>query len=283
MPCPRSRERAAHREFSAADLTRVAPPGQIGRNVLAFSTVHSTNSHLLDNAGDLPHGSVAIAESQTGGRGRLGRTWESPRGASVLLSVLLHVPSDSQLLRHGATVASLAACEAIRAATHCDCRVRWPNDLIIVQRKVGGVLVESRGLSSDESAARSAPPRRAVVIGVGINCLQHRGHFAGELAEKATSLEIESPHPIDRIRVAQCLLERLDNHIAACVSPHYLTGALAAWRSLTNDIGGRVTLRHDNEEFVGTILDIDDAGDLIVQLDIGGRRHFGAATTTRQW
>ncbi len=192
----------------------------------------------------------------------------------------MHEPADSPALTLGTMLAAVAACEAIEAATDCSPGVRWPNDIVLGGRKLGGVLAESCPLPADASGTA----RRAVVIGLGINCLQHRGHFTGELADRATSLDCESPRPIDRARVAAGVLARLDHWLAAPGEDRGAWGELRiAWRSRCEDVGTRVTLLHDGRTFAGTALAISNEGDLIVELDRGGRRCFGSATTTRAW
>jgi len=248
-------------------------------------TIDSTNQFLLERATQVSDGAVAWAEFQTAGRGRLGRRWEAPRGSSVLLSILLHEPADSPLLSQAALLAALAACEAIEAITDCSPRVRWPNDLMLAGRKVGGVLAESRALSDlPPETPPAASLRRAVVIGVGLNCLQQPGHFQGSLAGRATSLECESTGPIDRGAVTRVLLARLDYWLHVCGRRPTGWGRVrSAWRQRCEDVGTRVTLLHHARTFTGTAIEVSDDGDLVVQLDHGGRRCFPAATTTRVW
>jgi len=263
-----------HTALTKDTLFPRGPLGRLGRNVLLFNEIESTNACLLARAAELPDGTVACAEYQTAGRGRLGRSWEAPRGAAVLISVLLKEPADSRLVALATLVGALAACEAIEQATLCRPTVRWPNDIVLSGRKAGGVLVESTPV----------PPAatRALAIGVGINCLQQRGHFAGALAHTATSLEIESPQPVDRGAVARHLLECLDAHLASPATEHDARAILAAWKRRCEDLGAHVSLQHDRHTYAGTVLDIDDNGDLLVQLDEGARRYFAAATTTRR-
>ena len=276
---------AYHQPLTLKDLLPHGPLGRLGQRAFVLETVDSTNQFLLQHAGEAGDGAVAHAEQQTAGRGRLGRRWEAPRGSSVLLSVLLIEPADTPLVSHGALLAALAACEAVEAATDCSPAVRWPNDLALGNRKLGGVLAESGVLAANEAAAgapRSA--NRAVVIGVGINCLQQRPHFKGPLARTATSLECESARPVDRAAVASGVLARLDYWLELCrQQPDGWTQMRSAWRRRCEDVGTRVTLEHDARVFAGTALDIADNADLLVQLDEGGRRHFAAATTTRVW
>jgi len=263
-----------HRPLTVADLLPHGPGIRVGARVIIHEQLPSTNQYLLEHPAELGDGTIAWTEYQTEGRGRLGRRWTVPRGSSVLLSVLLFEPPDSALLTLGSLLAAVAACEAIEAATDCQPGVRWPNDLILGNRKLGGVLAESTLLPADTG--------RAVVIGTGINCLQQRSHFRGELAPIATSLECESHQPVDRAAVAAGVVARLDHWLAAC--HRVVTGwedVRRAWRMRCEDAGKRVRLEHNGRIYTGTALEVSDTGDLVVELDDGGRRSFSPATTTR--
>ncbi len=260
-----------HRPLSNADLPAIAELKRLRGPRHFFPRIDSTNAFLLQSAATLADGALAVAEFQDAGRGRLGRTWQAPRGSSILLSILLHEPPQSPLLPVSAMLASLAACQAIEAKTDLRPSLRWPNDLVIHERKIAGVLAESTPL---------ADGRRAIVVGVGINCLQQPGHFDAELTAKATSLEIASPHPIDRPAIARELIFQLDARFAAS-SAAALALARKEWLARCNDRGKPVTLLTMNGPRSGTILDIDDDAGLLVQLDTGERCLFEAATTTR--
>jgi BirA family biotin operon repressor/biotin-[acetyl-CoA-carboxylase] ligase len=263
-----------HRPLTVEDLLPHGPLGRLGRRAFVHDSLDSTNLFLLERAAQLDDGTVASAEFQTAGRGRLGRRWEAPRGSSILLSVLLYEPVDSPLLSLGTMAAAVAACEAIEAATDCAPGVRWPNDLVRAGRKLGGVLAESCGLP--------AASRRAVVIGMGINCLQQRAHFAGALADTATSLECECQHPVSRTAVAAALLERLDHWLMRSRDePEVWSDIRSAWQRRCEDVGTRVRLEHDGRCYAGTVLEIAATGEMIVALDDGTRRQFDALNTTR--
>ncbi len=264
------------RPLTADDLFPRGPLRRLGAHTLVFETLDSTSTYLLEHAVDLPDGTVVWAEYQSLGRGRWGRRWESPRGASILLSVLLHEAPESPIVAGAALLGALAAHDAV-AQLGLSPLVRWPNDVIIEGRKVGGVLAETTGLESRGSSC-------AIVLGIGVNCWQQPGHFDADLRDKATSLDVASAHPVDRAAVVAALLECLDRWIN--VATHDEKGweiARRTWRGRCGDFGTRVTLQHDGREFAGTAVDVSVEGDLIVQLDEGGRRHFAAATTTRVW
>lgn len=264
---------STHRPLTRADLLPRGPLTRLGGCVLMNDTLDSTNALLLSRAAELPDGSVAWAEYQTAGRGRFGRRWEAPRGSSILLSVLLHEPPQSPAHTLAGLLGALAACEAVETTTDCTPAVRWPNDIVLRGRKLGGVLAESCLIEAC----------RAVVIGIGLNCWQHAGHFSPLLAETATSLERESAQPVDRAGVAAGLLARLDHWTAAAADDGAVWMSIrSAWRAHCADLGTRITLEHDGRSYAGTAIDVSADGDLIIQLDEGGRRAFAAATTTRR-
>ncbi|MCG3126784.1 MAG: Bifunctional ligase/repressor BirA [Phycisphaerae bacterium] len=271
-----------HRPLAISDILARGPLGRLGNAVVLLGEVDSTNSYLRRSADDLPDGTIVAAEYQTAGRGRLGRVWRSPRGSSILLSVLLLEPADSPIHKLATTLAALAACEAIREAAGIDAAVRWPNDVAVRGRKVAGVLAESTSVSPARESVNGEGAARGLIIGVGINCLQQSGHFPAELAPTATSLEIESAAAVDRARVAGALVGRLDRRIAGLAAGG-AAGLLDEWRAACDDVGTRVELCCDGAVFRGTIVDIADNADLIVQLEDGGRRHFAAATSSRHW
>ncbi len=244
---------------------------RIGRRIEYVDSTTSTNDeawHFADD--DHADGLAVFAEHQTAGRGRLGRSWHSPRGASLLCSILL---LDSRGTWNGGElglVAAVAACDAVAGATDVKPAIKWPNDLTVEGRKLGGILIESRvrhdGL-------------RAFVMGIGINCLQHRGHLEPDLSESATSLELESTRPVDRTGVAVALLDELDRWLAHDES--FDDGQLRhAWLARAGSIGRQVRLRHGGRIYTGSIVDIDPRAALVVRLDDGGVRAFDAATTS---
>ncbi|MFQ5805370.1 MAG: biotin--[acetyl-CoA-carboxylase] ligase [Phycisphaerae bacterium] len=262
--------------LTAKDLFPHGPLRRLGSRVELLSEIDSTNSYLLAHAAEWDDGAVAAAEFQTAGRGRQGRRWLAPRGSSILLSVLLIEPEGSPRIAHAAMLAALAAADAVEAETNCRPGLRWPNDLVVRGKKLGGILAESTPRPGRH------PPQRAVVIGIGLNCFQQPGHFGGGLAETATSLEIECAQTVDRPALARQLIEHLDALLASDPQQRPTWAWLhEVWAARSDDFGARVTLLKNSRRYTGTVLEIADNGDLVVQLDSGGRRRFESATTTR--
>ncbi len=248
---------------------------RIGRTITVLDEVDSTNSYALDrlarDEGTAADGHVIIAEHQTAGRGRLGRSWQSPRGAGLTLTTLLWERPESFSTARLIMAAAVAVARAVEHTTDVVPTIRWPNDIYVKEKKLTGILVEAR------ACANQPMP---IAVGIGLNCLQHVGHFPPEIRESATSLEIESRGPIDRVAVARGLIGELDR----CFSrkrPLSDDAIATEWRERSSDIGSRVTVRCDGKSYTGQILDINPHAGMLLQLDVGGRREFDLATITR--
>jgi len=243
---------------------------RIGRRIEHILSTCSTNDEAWKRIDDTDaDGLVVLAEHQSAGRGRLGRIWQSPRGASLLCTTAIVDVQDELNGGELSLLAAVAARDAIVGRTDVVPAIKWPNDLVVTGKKLGGILIESRLVSSGV---------RAYVVGIGINCLQHEGHFPSELAGAATSLEIQSRHHIDRNGLAVALIEQLDRWLAR---PAAWTsdGLRDAWLARSEPVGHRITVQHRGKTYSGSVLDIDPRAALIVQLDEGGIRAFNAADT----
>jgi len=248
---------------------------RIGWRIEYFPETASTNCEawrLVESEAREPghDGLVVLAEHQTAGRGRLGRTWHSPRGASLLCSIVV---TDRDRRFRGDEVmllCAVAACDAVAKATSVKPRIKWPNDLIVNQRKLGGILIETKSITG---------VGRTFVCGIGINCLQQRGHLAPEISATATSLELESALPVDRTRVATKLLKEFDVWLGA-VETEGVEVLRGAWLHRCEPMGQHIRLRCRGETYSGTTVDIDPSAALVIQLDTGHRRAFSAADTT---
>ncbi|MES1254445.1 MAG: biotin--[acetyl-CoA-carboxylase] ligase [Acidobacteriota bacterium] len=238
--------------------------GRLGTPVLFFPTVGSTNDIALGmaTAGE-GEGTVVIADEQRAGRGRLGRTWFSPPGSGLYVSVVLH-PGATQGDRTRAlallTLAvGVAAAEGIEAATGLVTELKWPNDVYVGRRKLGGVLAES------VHAGAANPP---VVVGIGINV--GAAAYPPELQHRATSLETALGRPVERAPVLaetlSCLAGRYDDILRG-----RFDAILDAWRARApGSVGAPVAWTTGTSTRSGMTAGIDGHGALLV--------HDGAET-----
>lgn len=257
--------------FTDTLITESLKTARVGRIVQVLAETGSTNDDVLAAAerdGVRADGLAIFAEFQRTGRGRQGRTWLAPRGASILCSVLLVEPDSVERAGLLTFIAGIAVCDAVREASMLWPVLRWPNDVYINGNKLAGVLVESRPLAGG---------LRAWAIGVGINCYQHASHFPPEIRERATSLELASPEAPDRLEVARQLLRQFDRWaVAEGFDPAVVRHA---WMERAETMGQRVRLVSEGRAYSGSTLDIDPQQGLLVQLDEGSRKWFDAART----
>ena len=217
-----------------------------------FDTIDSTNTRAkLLAAQGAPHGTILIADHQTGGRGRLGRTFLSPAGTGVYMSVILRPSCPPSQLMHLTCAAAVAACDAVEGAVGFRPGIKWTNDLVHNGRKLAGILTEL-GLS----------PRGTVdwaVIGIGVNCLQRSEDFDPAIRSFAGSLSMFAP--CDRAKVAAALARKLVNMDLSAKSE-----IMARYRSDCVTLGKEVSLlRADEKPRHGRAVGIDEDGALLVE------------------
>ena len=222
-------------------------------------TIGSTNDVLKKWAAEgAPSGTVLAAGEQTLGRGRLGRSFHSPEGQGVYLSILLRPQCRPEQLMHLTCAAAAAMVEAIRKAAGFKPSIKWTNDLVYGHKKLGGILTElslnSQGLD-------------CCIIGIGINCLQGPQDFPQELQDMAASLSMIAGKPVLPQVLAAAMMEALWH-----MDENLLTGKKAMlddYRKNCITLGTEISLVRGEEIRHGRALDIDDQGALLVEFTPG--------------
>ncbi len=249
----------------AADL----PVERVGCRVRCMAAVGSTNDlawTAADGEGDAADGLAVFAEHQAAGRGRRGNRWLSPPHASLLASVVLvPVPGAGADLTRAAAVAAAGAVEDVGGPA---VGIKWPNDLVVDDRKVAGILVETRP---------DAAGRGRGVVGLGINCTQGPEAFPADLRPYVASLA-SAGGPVDRTLLARRLLVRLDEAVAALSTPAGVEALARETRTRCRTLGRRITLVEDGTCWTGEVVDLDPDYGLILRLPDGSLRRFGAMT-----
>lgn len=221
----------------------------------------STNDQLKNLARQgAPHGTVLIADRQTGGHGRMGRSFLSPGGVGIYLSLLLRPQCSPMELMHLTCATAAAMCDAVEASAGFRPGIKWTNDLVYKKRKLGGILTEL-GLSPKGGVDY-------VIIGIGINCCQREGDFAPEIREIAGSLSMVTGREISREKVAAAMMEALHQMDQILLTEK--TEILSHYRKDCITVGQEVSLLRVGEEVRhGKALDVDEDGALVVEFADG--------------
>jgi len=240
---------------------RLGETERLGRELVCFERIDSTNAYLKRAASQgAPDGTVAVADEQTGGRGRRGRGFLSLPGKGVYLSVLLRPPLEPGRMLPLTGFVAVAVCSAVERVAQVRPQIKWTNDLILGGKKLCGILTE---LSVEgESGAL-----QYVVLGVGVNVAHTREDFTGELADIATSLAIETGRTVSRAALAAAMIEELDALYSALLRGETRPW-LDAYRRDCLTIGREVRLLwQDEQEKVRAVGVDDDLGLEVVRED----------------
>jgi BirA family transcriptional regulator, biotin operon repressor / biotin---[acetyl-CoA-carboxylase] ligase len=259
----------------ADDLLSLLGPGMvIGRDIRVFQETTSTND-VVDKLGrdGVKEGVVVFAESQTKGRGRLGRNWVSARAKGLWFSVLLRPPLAPESATQITVASATAMARAIRNVSGLPAEIKWPNDILVNDRKICGILTEMTA---------ELDKINYIVLGIGVNANFAPSDFPADLRKTATSLAIEAGRPFQRSEVALAILTELDRDYARVRSGQF--EALAdEWESSCTTIGRNVEIACGQRIVHGRAESLDPAGALLVRTQHGHlERIIGGDVTLRK-
>ena len=254
-----SPDRLLPQAIAAALRTAIIGRGEIHH----YPTTDSTNTRAREYArAGCPDGSLVVAEHQSSGRGRKGRSWFSPPGTGIYATLVLRpplAPEHAPMLTLGAAV---AIAEALREHAGIDAAIKWPNDVLVGGRKIAGILTEMVGdVDSVEFAA----------LGFGLNVNLPAARVPAGIRDTATSVQIETGQPTDRLALLVHCLTAFDS-VYELIRRHRLGEILSRWRELSNFVGRRVRVDTIAGRERGVVSDIGPEGALILQTD-DGRHH----------
>lgn len=231
----------------------------IGRGeIYYFSDIASTNNEAKKQANlGCPEGSIVLSEAQSGGRGRLARSWFSPSGKGIWLSVVLRPLFNPYDAPKCTLLTAVAVTKAIRRVAQVECGIKWPNDILYHGKKIVGILTE---MSAEIDAINY------VVIGMGINVNIGEQDFPAELMDIATSLSIVTGHDISRLTLLNAVLAELEQAYENVIQRGF-SEMLDEWRGFSVTLGQNVNVAGSGREFSGMAVDIDHDGALLVQTE----------------
>lgn len=256
----------------AEDLSTYLCTQQLGHPLRTYDVVDSTNAAAMQWAHEgAPHGSLVLAEQQTAGRGRLGRTWHAAAGQNLLISLVLRPdlpPTHFNLITLAASVAVAETLASLGAPFFP--QIKWPNDVLLNGQKCCGMLLES---------SLAGRRKAVVVLGIGLNVNQR--DFPDELASTATSLCLQTGRPLPRASLLASLLMHLEEHLDSLADDHGAAVRRAYTERLVG-LGEAITLRFAGrtDTVSGKLLGIDSQGALRLEMAEGIRLfHAGEVTT----
>ena len=241
-------------------ISRLGQTRIIGRDIQVFQETTSTNDVVDRLARDnVREGAVVFAESQSKGRGRLGRKWVSPARKGLWFSILLRPllrPQEAMQL----TVASATALRrAIQAQTGLEPEIKWPNDILVRGKKVAGILTELHA-ELDQVIY--------VILGIGVDVNLNAGDFPAELRKSATSLKAELGKPVSRAELAVGILRELDDDYGQIAAAGFTTLA-DEWEKHCTTIGQEVVIRTGERQIRGRAESLGEDGALLLRTDHG--------------
>ena len=234
-------------------------PGRIGWRIHYFDEIDSTQEAARELAASgADQGTLVIAERQTAGRGRMGRTWHSPSGVNLYTTIILRPPIPLADVPRMSLVAGVAAAEALEREAPGIVALKWPNDVWLRGRKTGGIIAEAVSDSHQQLSC--------VLLGIGININLTADEIPPELRDKATSLRVATGHACDRIAIADSLFSLLDSRYMETLNGGF-ESVCAAWERYSALTGKRVSIVEGGVRRTGVVKGIDGDGALL--LDIG--------------
>ena len=254
--------------LSAGELAGALAGRRVGRALVCLETVDSTNNEVKRRAlAGAADGLAVVAEQQTGGRGRLGRSFQSPRGCGLYLTALLRPQLPPIEVVDFTAWVAVAVCDGIQAACGVRPRIKWTNDIVLEGKKLCGILTEM-GLENEINALQY------LVTGIGVNVNQRPEDFSPDVRPIAASLFNVLGRPVRRSELAVQIIRALDRMYSAF--PQGKADYLARYRADCLTPGNRVQLITPASRTEATALSIDDEFRLVVEYDDGRREALSA-------
>ena len=241
------------------ELRKLLRTNRLGQSIYVFDELDSTQ----DFANALPivesvHGTIVIAKKQKMGKGRMGKSWISPEGG-LWMSIIFRPEFNMNSIIFTQFIGAIAIAEAIKEVANIRCSLKWPNDVLINEKKVCGILVDVNLESNN----------KVIVMGIGLNANIEPSLVNNKLTQdfiNATSLNKECGHEIDLVQLTKSIIDRIEYYYYDLLTTGKLMEIINLWKKNSDIIGKRATIYDGNEKFVGQIIDIDKDGALLMKL-----------------
>jgi len=244
----------------------------IGKEIIFLETATSTNDVAIETGmrRENPEGLVIVADSQSHGKGRLGRKWISPPGVNLYFTVLLRPlfpPGEASILT---LTAAVAVVSAIRNYTGVNAGIKWPNDILINGKKAGGVLLEMKAADNRINL---------LAVGIGLNVNMSPDELPEDIKSLSTSIKIETGEYVDRGKLLGKILAEIENTYKILLNGNK-RALINEWIRLNFTLGNKVTVRNYERVISGIAENINDSGELVIRLPSGERETVSGGDVT---
>lgn len=257
--------------LSKAEIKRYLDTKIIGKEIIYFDTIDSTNNYAKKIASDInSDGIVIVSEEQTLGRGRMNRLWTSPKYKGIWMSIVLKPDFPTYKAPQITQVMAVAILKAFEKYG-IDAKIKWPNDIVINKKKVCGILTEMSG---------EIEKLNYIIIGIGINVNLDISDFNEELIDKASSLKIESKKTFDRAKLIAEVMKQIEKYYFKFLVDDLdeITEVLNSYSLLLNQ---EATIKLNGKEYIGKVLNINRDGSLEVEIDGNVRKIISGEVSIR--
>lgn len=245
------------KDYNKNDILELLNTKVIGKNLLFFDTILSTNDYLKQNYSECAHGTVVVTKSQTGGRGRRGNIWENSENESVFMSILFKPNVKVYDLLRISLVSSLSIIQALEMNdSNIDLKIKWPNDILIGDKKVCGILTEC--INNDICGVK-------LIIGIGVNV--NNENFSSEIENKATSMFLNGVNTTVPMVIANIITKMEKNYYTYL--QYGFQFFINEYKKYCCNINREVMIIKGQEKIYGKVIDINDDGTLLFKNDLG--------------
>jgi len=233
----------------------------IGRKIIFLDSTSSTNdvANEIGSKENTPEGTVIIADEQKSGRGRFGRNWISPPGVNLYFTVILKPTLFPENISIITLAAAVAVASSVREYTGLEAEIKWPNDILIHGRKIGGILVEMKSMGERIDLLN---------IGIGLNVNMQLDTIPEDIRPFTTSLKTESKTDIDRCSLLNLILNKLEQTYKMILNDDKQT-LISEWIQLNCTIGKEVSVQSQNSIIRGVADSLNANGELLIRLESG--------------
>jgi BirA family biotin operon repressor/biotin-[acetyl-CoA-carboxylase] ligase len=242
----------------------------IGREVLYYPCIDSTNNRAMEIGTEMPEGTVIVADYQEHGRGRFGRRWVSPKGVNLYFTVILKPlfpPRDASIIT---LMTAVAVAQAISKDTNLNACIKWPNDIIVQGRKVGGILTEMK--SNMDSI-------EFVAVGIGVNVNMPVNMLPEDIRQVSGSLSMFSGRSINRVKLMGAIMKEIEYWYSLLLRGERDV-LLEQWRQMDITTGRSVEVKMYEKVISGTAVGVNEKGELLLRLGSGIIKEISAGEVT---